>query len=398
MTDVLNENGLTVSTLNEIISDLEQGYRDIYGNDINLDQNSPDGQLLNIQAQAMRDIREILVSINNGFDPDQAVGTILDQRVAINNIQRQGGTFTIQPVDITVDRTVTLDGLDGDFNLIDGEGYTIQDNDGNEFILIDTITLTAGTYSLNFRAREIGLVETIVGTITEPVTYVLGVTTINNSSGALQTGQDEETDSELRIRRQKSVSIASNGYLNGLLATILNLDGVTDARLYENPTNVTDADGIPPHAIWLIVEGGSNEDIANSIYSKKSYGANMRGDVEVEITTASNAIFTAKFDRPTAKDLYIRFDIQTTVSGTIFDQSAIKEYIVNNLSYNIGDFAETSLITAIAKDAINATGGGGVPVDVEVSSDGISWFDYLEVDTLDEQWTLDETRITITEL
>ena len=191
MTDVLNEGGLTVKTLSEIITELEDGFRDIYGSDINVDQNSPDGQLINIMAQTMIDIRELAVAINNGFDPDQAVGVVLDQRVAINNIQRQGGTFTIQPIDITVDRTVDLDGLDDDFNLIDGEGYTVQDADGNEFILVDSTTITAGSHSLNFRAREIGQVETTIGTITEPVTYVLGVTTINNSTGAIVTGKQE---------------------------------------------------------------------------------------------------------------------------------------------------------------------------------------------------------------
>ena len=398
MPDILDRDGLQVQTLAEIRAQLEAAYRAIYGADINLEQNSPDGQLLNIFAQAGVDIRELLVQINASFDPDRAVGSILDERVVINNIERNGGTFTIQPVTLVFDRTVSLVGLDAQFNNVNGVGFTVQDNAGNRFILVDSETFTAGTYSRNFRAQQIGLVETTINTITSQTTIVLGVTSVNNPSAALQIGQNEETDAQLRVRRQQSVAIASTGYLNGLLAGTLALEGVTDAALYENVTNVTDADGIPAHGIWLIVEGGANSDIANQIYERKSYGANMKGDVEVNITTASGSTFVAKFDRPTPENLYIQFDIQRTITGSIFDEATIKQYIVDNLVYKIGEFAATANITAFAQAAIDANGGGGVAVNVEISRDGLAWADYLTTLTKDKQFVLDTTRIDITVL
>jgi len=398
MADLLDENGLSVLTLEEITTNLETAFRDIYGNDINLDQNSPDGQMIGIFAQAATDLRELLTEINAGFDPDQAVGVILDQRVALNNIARQGGTYTIQPIEIVVDRTVNLEGLDDDFNDPDGTGYTIQDDAGNQFILIDSTTLTAGTYTKNFRAKTVGKVETTIGTVQNQVTVVLGVTSIDNTSGALSVGTDEETDAELRVRRQQSVALSSAGYLNGIQGALLALDGVSEARVYENFTNVVDADGIPAHGIWCIVEGGSNEDIAGIIYSRKTYGANMKGDVTVDIETASGGVFTAQFDRPTAENLHIRFGIQDVSVSPVYDQAAIKQSIVDLKSYNVGDYAETSSLTAIALAAINANGGGGVPVNLEISKNGADWFDYLDTTAKDNQFTLDTTRITITEL
>ena len=398
MTDVLDGDGLQTSTLAEIITELEAGFRRIYGDDINLDQNSPDGQMINLFAQSSIDVRELLTGIYNSFDPDRAGGIPLDERVVINNIERKGGTFTIVPIDIVTDRTVDLEGLDADFNDINGTGYTIADDAGTEFILIDSQTLTTGLSTVNFRARAIGQVETTLNTITNPVTIVLGVISVDNDSAALETGQNQETDAELRLRRQQSVALASTGYLNGLLGEVLNLDGVTDAVLFENLTNVIDADGIPAHGIWLVAEGGANSEIGDLIYNNKSDGCDMKGAVEVNIVTASGIIFTAKFDRPTAGDLHIRFDIQTTVLGANFDQTAIKQYIVDNLEYRINEAAETSRVTCIAVDAINATGGGGVPVNVEISDDGATWVDYLPTPTKDVQWSLDTTRITITEL
>lgn len=398
MPDVLNENGLQTKSLSDIVTELENGLKAIYGDDINVESNSPDGQLINIFAQSAVDLRELLTEVYNSFDPDQATGRLLDQRVTINNIQRKGGTYTVTPIELVTDRTVNLAGLDADFNDPNGTGYTVADDSGNEFILIDSQTLVAGTHTVNFRARQIGQVETTVNTIVNPVTIVLGVTSIDNPSGALSTGQDEETDAQLRNRRAASVANASSGYLNGLLGTVLDLEGVSEAVLYENVTNSVDADGIPAHGIWLVVEGGANTDIGNAIYEKKSYGANMKGDVTVDITTASGDTFTARFDRPVAEDLYVRFDLQPVVAGTVFDLDAIKEYMVDNLPYNIGQFASTARVTSVAYEGINSLGNGGVPINVEISTDGLVWEEYIETATKDSQFVLDTTRITITEL
>lgn len=396
MVDVINENGLQVKSATEILADLEAGMRAIYGQDINLDSNSPDGQLLNIFTQSCVDLRELLVQVNNSFDPDQALGRILDERVVINNIERQGGTYTTINIDVVVDRTVTLQGLDASYSDINGTGYTIQDNTGNSFILADTTTLVAGSHSLTFRAQNIGRVETTINTITTPVTIVLGVVSVNNPSAPVSLGQNEETDAQLRSRRARSVSNGASGYLNGLQGLVLAIEGVTDARLYENYTNSTDVNGIPPHCMWLVVEGGANTDIGNAIYERKSYGCNMKGLSEVNITTPSSLIFTAKFDRPTAYNLAIRFEIKRTNPTFVFDLDFIKQNILDNLSYKIGEAAETSSITAKCVNAIQAQGGGGVPINVEISSDSVTWLDYMPILTLDGKWAPSASFIYIT--
>jgi hypothetical protein len=396
MPDVIDATGLTVMTAAEITAQLNSGLQGIYGADINLDQNSPDGQMVGILTQMAVDIREMIVSVNNGFDPDQAQGVILDQRVTINDIQREGGTYTIQPIDLVIGSTVTLVGLDGSFDNPNGTGYTVQDGSGNQFILITTETFTAGSYTRNFRAKNIGLVNVPVDTITIPVTIVLGVSSVNNNSAAITVGETQETDAQLRTRREQSTALSTTGYLNGLLGAIKAISGVTEAELYENKTGVTDANGIPPHCIWLIVAGGSSSDIGNEMYNRKSYGCDMKGDVTYDIVTASDALFTAQWDTPNAIDLYIRFTIQRTVPGFTFDEDSIKTYIATNLSFTIGQAANTAGVVVAALAALAAQGGGGVPVLAEISDDGISYTDYLTTPTLKDEWTLDTSRISIT--
>lgn len=400
MTNAIDSTGITIDTLDEIITTLSNGYREIYGNDIVLDSNTPDGQRINIEAQQIRDVLELIQSVYNSFDPDLAIGRVLDQRLAINNIERQGGTYTQQQIQVTASKSVNLVGLDGvePADVTTDDIFTVSDNAGNKFFLNDSVALTAGETTLTFLAEQIGAVTTLPNTITTIVTITQGITAVDNSSGALEIGIDQETDAAARIRRQQSVANASTGYLNGLLGVILNLSGVTDAKLYENVTNATDADGIPGHGIWLIVEGGSAADIGNAIYGRKSYGANMKGTQTFDITTGSGAIFTAKFDRPDSVNLYLRFDIQPTTSGQSFNQDAIKDYIVANKTYEINETAETSSLTVVALAAINDSSGRGVPLNVEVSDDGATWVDYLEAASKEDKWILDNARITITEL
>lgn len=395
MPDSFDANGLQVATAAEITATLNAGLLAISPG-LNLEQNSPDGQRVGIITQMAVDMRELLVMINASFDPDAAQGITLDQRAALNNIKRLGGSYTIQPIDITVSKTVELEGLDANANNPLGTGYTVQDGSGNSFILEDTTTLTAGTTTLNFRAALIGAVNVPVDTITVPVTIIPGVTAVNNSSAALSIGEPQETQPQFRTRRDQTTAIATTGYLNGLLGKVLNLPGVTEAQLYENRGDVVSSSGIPAHGIWLIVAGGANSDIANLIYGTKSDGANMKGAVVVNIVTASNKIFPAAFDRPTATNLYIQFSIKTTSPGFVFDTTSIAAYIAANQTYSIGEFADTSEITTSAIAAIAAQGGGGVPVLVSVSQDGINWTDYLPSAGLNTQWTLDPSRITIT--
>jgi uncharacterized phage protein gp47/JayE len=316
----INQNGLTIDSLQEIITFLEDGYREIYGNDIILDSNTPDGQLINIQAQFYRDLLEVLNQIYTGFDIDQAIGVVLDQRVSLLGIQRQGATFTQQQVEITVDNSVTLEGLDEAANDIDGTGYTVADNTGTEFILLDTFNApTAGTYNLTFRAKELGSITTTPNTITNPITEVLEVTNIDNPSGALEVGVNGELDSELKIRAKKSTANRSTGFIDGLTGLLLTTTGVTDVKVYENNTDVTDANGIPSHSIWVICEGGANTDIANVIYNTINAGCGMKGNLTIDIVTINGSIFVAKFDRPTSKNLYIKFEIKATIAGQNFD-------------------------------------------------------------------------------
>lgn len=394
MTDTLNEDGLLLKSASEILDELETSAKEIYGSDINLDSDSPDGQFLRIIQQSASDIRDLISQVYASFDPDQAIGVVLDQRASINSIERISGDFTITPIDITVDRLLTLDGLDSEANDPDAtSSFTVQDDQGNQFLLLDTYEFTStGIQSLSFRAKNLGKVETTINTITNPVTVIIGVTEINNSSAPTTVGADQETDTEFRERRRSSVANRSVGYLDSIEGGLFEVENVSDAKVYENTDETTDSDGIPPKSIWCVVEGGANDDIGAKIYAKKDAGAGMKGDIAIDVLRPNNTLFQSRFDRPVAEDLYIKFDLKVTTSGASFDLEDIKQYLVDSLHYHIGESAETSLITSLLSGYIK----DGIPLAVEVSNNGADYYDYLETEEINNKFTLSNSRIDIT--
>ena len=397
MPDELTENGLTLSTASEIRADLVQSYQGIYGDDIVLDSNTADGQLIDIYTQAAIDIREVIREVYNTIDPDYCRGTIQDIRYRINHLVRSGGTYTIVPITMVINATVTLQGLDSNYNDPNATAFGFSDDSGQKYYLIDSTTLTAGTYTKLFRAATLGEVHPIIGTITTPITIVKGVVSGINNSAPTSIGVDQETDEAFALRRQRSPEYRGQNTIDAMRAQLLALDGVSDAYVYQNPESTTDSDGIPPHYIWVIAEGGANEDIADVIYAN-SGGAGCKGSVVIDVPTTSGQTFKARFDRPTAVPLYIRFDCQETVAKTIFNFDEIKQYIADNLVYVINEFAETSKITEVARTAISSTTGSGVPTNVEISTDGTNWVDYIPSGGKGNIFTVDTTRIIINEV
>lgn len=357
MPNSIGPTGLTTATRAELVAAMTTALQTVYGADINLASDSPDGQWMNIIVQAALDSQDLLTQIYNNFDPDNAVGVILDQRVAINGIQRQAGTFTVTDITITASQALNLYGLDQTLQPI----YTVADNAGNQWQLQNSQSIASpGSYIYTFQAAQPGAILTVPNTITVPVTIVLGVSSINNPTTYSTLGINEETDAELKVRRQKSVALASQGYLAGLLAALENVNGVTSAFIHENVTGSTDADGVPGHSIWVIVAGtGAAADIASAIYTKRNAGCGMKGSISFTITQVDGSPFNVLWDVITPVNLFIKFTA-TSLDGInppnialirsqlaqIFVPGVFQQVNINDLSTLVQEIDPNTLVTS----------------------------------------------------
>jgi hypothetical protein len=372
MPDELTYSGLTTKSNTELLTEIQQALQTIYspnGEEINFSSASPDGQFTEILANIGTVHRELLTAIYNATDPSKCDGAQQDNKYQLNYLTRNGGTYTTQSIQITATKTVTLQGLDGSYNDNTASAFTVSDDAGNLWYLIDTTTIYAGISNLEFRAQEMGAVTPTIGTITNIVTVTEGITAVNNVVGYTTLGIEQESNYSFRIRRDQSTENQSGNNSDSILGNILALSGVNACRVWVNDTNATDSTGTLPHYIWVIVDGGANTEIANIIYSNKG-GAGTRGSITVPIATVSAQVLNINFDRPIVKPLFIKFDLQVIGDIALISQSAIKDYIAENLIYELSEDAETSKITAVAANAMETQNGQGYALNVEISTGG----------------------------
>lgn len=392
MPNSLGPTGLITQTQPELLAQFTAGYQLAYGNSsINFDSDTSDGQAINITIQAILDILDLMTQVYNSFDPDNAVGVVLDQRVAINGIQRQAGTFTVTNITVVTNQSVNLFGIDQ----TDQTPFSVADNSGNIYALqITQLAVPVGTNVFSFQCETEGAISPLPNTIVIQNTIVLGVQSVNNPTTFTTLGINEESDANLRLRRQKSVSIASQGYYRGLLAALLNLSGITSAQVYENDGDTVDGNGIPGHSIWVIVGGSATpESIATLIYNYRNAGCGMFGAQSYTVTQANGTSFIIHYDNVSTEDLFIQFNA-TSLNGTAAPNTpAILSYLVSNYNPTVGEevnINQLATLVQIADPNTLVTGAGFS------TTSGGTYTNTLQPSALNKQFVLSPDNISIT--
>lgn len=348
MPNIFDANGLQIETYEETKARIEAQFRSIYGTDIDLSTNTPDGQNVAIQTQNVQDVLQLLLQVNSSMDPDQAVGVILDQRVAINGIERNDASYTITPIEvITTQVSTNLYGLDQ----TDFPPFTISDDSDTRWVLASSqLGVAAGTYSFTFRALEPGQVFPVPNTITTMVTVVLGVS-VNNPFPYTYLGTKEESDGALKIRRKQSVSIGGRQWLDGLESALRNMTGMVAAKVFQNRTN-TPVNGIPAHGIWAITEGSASQAlIANAIFNYLTAGAAMRGDTTYTIFRNGSEPEEIAWDEARSQPLFFVAPLDwIEINSQVPNLEYIRDQLAERVSYNIYDKADSTSLGTIIQE------------------------------------------------
>lgn len=383
--------GVSIQTFEEIFNELAQGYRDIYGQDINLAQESPDGQRVGIEARARLDMQQFCLALANSFDPDFANGQGLNKISKLAGIFPRPGTRSQWDLTVTTDRPLTLT-----------EGYTIEDELGQEWLVPDEVELVTGDNTVTFQASDFGDIAGTTGAEFEEVTFVRGVTGLSADVDAVP-GRDEETVEEFRQRRARSLENPAYSTVGALFAKLANLPGVTDLAVYENDQSTDDPEtGIEANTVWAIVENGTVDAIVETLVKQRTSGCRTKGDVEgtyTETLIRPNGaeffmVHAMRFDRPRYVDLYVRLTVTRKVTDEPVDLDLIRQQIANR-ELVIGE----SIQAGQFYDNAYGAGDGYIVTDVEISDDaGMTWTDAKLDPELDQKYEIDTGNIDITEV
>lgn len=180
-------------------------------------------------------------------------------------------------------------------------------------VLSDNLTSTSVTSIIMFDTEEYGAITLPNTTISKIITNISGFNSVTNIIAPTM-GRLEETDIELRQSYIAKSALRSTTMIDSITSELLtNVKNVLSSSGYENDTNSVDSEGRPPHSIEIVVEGGSDNDIANVILAKKAAGIQTYGDTTIDVYTKYGQVIPISFSRPTL--LYAWFKVNVTGSN-----------------------------------------------------------------------------------
>ncbi|EKR1872643.1 baseplate J/gp47 family protein [Salmonella enterica subsp. diarizonae serovar 11:k:z53] len=345
--------GISAPDYQTILDTLTSYFQQIYGSDAYLEPDSKDGQMVALVALAVHDANNTAIAVYNCFSPATGYGAALTSNVKINGIARKGATNS------TVDLLLT--GTAGT-TITNG---TVKDTNNVIWRLPASVVIGVdGTVTVTAICSNSGAVVALAGTITTINTPTRGWTSVTNPAAAT-VGAPAETDAELRIRQGQSVAIPSITPFEGVDGAIANIAGVTRHKLYENDTGKTDGNGLPPHSISAIVDGGDVTEIARTIRGNKGQGVRTWGKTSVTVPDKYGNPHIISFSRPTDVPVYGKITLSVFAGYTsqigVQIQQAVADYI-NRLM--IGDQVLLSRIYSPANLGV-VSGGNARYYDIQ---------------------------------
>ncbi len=337
----IDETGLHMPLYQDVLDELNDTCRMIFGNDIYLEPDSQDYQVNAEVADLWADVASLAQMVYNNRSLQFAKGVGIDGLLKINGLKRLDATNSIC--------TVTCTGTPG--TRITNGFITNQEGD-SMWSLENTVIPEGGSINTMATCTKPGPVYADAGTLNQIVTQTRGWESVVNESHAIP-GKAVESDPAAKARQAVSTARPSSTVLQGLTGGIAELSGVMRYRAYENDTGMTDGNGIPPHSVCYVVEGGNTDAIGKEIYLRKTPGCGTYGDVAVMISSSEQATDPPPpiyYYRPYYTNIFVRVNIRPRSGYVDVMADSIKRNVsdfINGLG--IGERVAVSLLEAVAQ-------------------------------------------------
>ncbi|EOH6069373.1 baseplate J/gp47 family protein [Klebsiella michiganensis] len=311
--------GISAPDYQTILSTVKGYFQQIYGSDSYLDPDSKDGQMVALVALAIHDANNTAITVYRSFSPSTALNDALTSNVKINGISRRAATnSTVDELLVGEPGTIITNGSVKDTNGI------IWNFPAQVVIGIDGTAIATATCDTS------GAVAALAGSVNKINTPTRGWVSATNPLAAT-VGVAGETNAELRVRQSQSVALTSVTPFEAVDGAIANIDGVTRHKLYENDQDTPDANGLPPHSIAAIVEGGDATVIANTLRGVKGQGSTPFGSTVIIVPDKYGSPHPVGFSRPVDVPVFVKITISplTGYTSQVGDEikAAVAAYI-----------------------------------------------------------------------
>ena len=308
--------GFVRKPLTAVLDSLNNKFTAEFGSNFDVSPESPDGQVIGVVADEIDQCWNQAQQVFNSYRPGAVSGVGLDNVCELTGAVRYvnehskvtvvcaGSAGTIVPAGSQVgDGTMTFT-LDTDV-ILPGDVTAVADSAGEYYIAPNTVTkiITTG---------------------------IPGWTSVNNPDIGT-TGINYEPDPSLRARRDKTTSISGSATVEAIYASLsdLNLDYI---RIRDNDTG--SAIGAQPSGtIFVVVDGGTKNDIARRIYNAKTGGVPTFGAESINIADSKGYPHTIKFSRSSNTEIFVKGTFKRRAGSNVSSNDAAKSLQEATISY-----------------------------------------------------------------
>ena len=282
------------------LQEIEDAQKAKFGVGFNVSAQEPQGQLNGIYVTKIREFWEVLQAVYNSIDPDKAA----DQ--ALNRVSALTGTVKLPATKSTVTARVNLDAG----TLVEtGAVISVTGDPTARFVTLADVENTGGSpadFTVTTEAETAGVVVANAGTLQVIETAVSGWNSSTNDADAV-IGLTAEGNEALRIRREEELRVSGAGALDAIKADLVKVSGVTSVVMFENTKDTVSADGLPPHSIEAVVQGGTDAAVTQQVWKSKGGGVEAHGNTSGTATDVDGNSRSVKYTRPTNVDVYLDF-------------------------------------------------------------------------------------------
>lgn len=358
----ITSTGYIRPTFTDIMNSLQTALQsnERFGASFAFDTNSNNYQFMAAVALQIAGLEERIEQYWTNSNVTTSEGNPLDLNVKLVGLSRAQGTKATG--------AVTFTGLVG---TAIPANFQVATTDLTTFVTDATTSIPAsGSVDVSITASDIGESSNVnSGTITMIVSPIIGLSTVTNAD-ATTGGQDRELDAELRTRHRESTALGAGNTVDAVKARVDTVTGVQDSIVTENDTEAT-VGTLPEKSINVLVQGGTDNNIAQAIFDTKPGGIRAFGTTVVNINDSQGLSHAIGFSRPTQKTIYYRFTLTTTSDYPTDGNTQITNAVVSFTNdLGIGDDVFSFKVSEAIAD-LDIIGLNNVAV--ELSEDGSAY-------------------------
>ena len=297
--------GFVRKPLTVILNNLNNKFIAEFGSNFDTSPESPDGQVIGVVADEIDQCWNQAQQVFNSYRPGAVGGVGLDNVCELTGTNR----YVDEPTKVTV----VCDGTAG--TLVPAGS---QVGDGTMTFTLDTdVTLPGDVTAV---ADTIGEYYVAPNTVNKIVTTgIAGWTSVNNPDVGV-TGILYEQDPSLRARRDKTTAISSSATVEAIYAALSDLN-LTYIRIRDNDTGA--AIGTQPAGtLFVVVDGGTKNDIARRIYNAKTGGVPTFGTESISINDSKGYPHVIKFSRSSNTEIFVKGTFKRRANSNISSNDA----------------------------------------------------------------------------